>query len=147
AVVGDSAVHAAFANYAREWRFKHPSPWDFYMAMNRALGRDLGWFWNQWFFTTHTFDQAVESVTTRAGNAIVTVHDRSDMAMPIILRVQYTNGTTDTVVQAADVWFTGTRTVIMTIPLRGKTIKSITLDPENRFQDLDRSNNTWPVIR
>ncbi|MGI9090124.1 MAG: M1 family metallopeptidase, partial [Gemmatimonadaceae bacterium] len=42
AVVGDSAVHAAFANYAREWRFKHPSPWDFYMAMNRALGRDLG---------------------------------------------------------------------------------------------------------
>ncbi|MGI8547781.1 MAG: M1 family metallopeptidase, partial [Gemmatimonadaceae bacterium] len=145
-VVGDSAVHAAFANYAREWRFKHPSPWDFYMAMDRALGRDLGWFWNQWFFTTHTFDQAIESVTTRAGNAIVTVDDRSDMAMPIILRVDYTNGSSDTVVQAADVWFTGTRAVIMTIPLRGKIIRSITLDPENRFQDLDRSNNSWGAV-
>lgn len=145
-VVGDSAVHAAFANYAREWRYKHPSPWDFFMAMNSALGRDLGWFWNQWFFTTHTFDQAIESVAMRAGNAIVTIHDKSDMAMPIILRVDYTNGTSDTVVQAAEVWFTGTRAVVMTIPLRGKTVRSIVLDPDNRFQDLDRSNNSWGTV-
>jgi hypothetical protein len=31
----------------------------------------------------------------------------------------------------------------MTIPLRGRTIKTVTLDPENRFQDLDRTNNVW----
>lgn len=69
------------------------------------------------------------------------------MAMPIILRVDYTNGTSDTVVQAADVWFTGTRAVVMTIPLRGKVVRSIILDPENRFQDLDRTNNSWPTTR
>ena len=65
------------------------------------------------------------------------------MPMPIILHVDYTNGRFDTVVQNADVWFTGTRHVAMTIPLRGKTIKRVTLDPDNRFQDLDRSNNVW----
>jgi hypothetical protein len=57
--------------------------------------------------------------------------------------VDYTNGGSDTVVQNADVWFTGTRQVAMTIPLRGRTVKTVTLDPDNRFQDLDRSNNVW----
>lgn len=143
-VVGDSAVHAAFASYARDWRFKHPSPWDFFAAMNHALGRDLDWFWNEWFFTTDTFDQGIDSVTLRGGNAMITIHDRGDMALPVILRIGYASGSSDTVVQAADVWFTGTRTVVMTVPLGGRTIRTIVLDPENRFQDVNRSDNAWP---
>ena len=142
-VVGDSAAHAAFVDYAKEWRFKHPSPYDFFMSMNRSLGRNLDWFWYQWFFTTYTVDQSIESVTRRGTNEIVTIDDRGDMAMPIVLRVDYTNGTSDTVIQKASVWFAGARHVAMTIPLRGKTVRTVTLDPENRFQDLDRSNNVW----
>ncbi|HEY5087388.1 MAG TPA: M1 family metallopeptidase [Gemmatimonadaceae bacterium] len=136
-VVGDSAAHHAFMDYARDWRFKHPSPYDFFMSMNKSLGRNLDWFWYPWFFTTYTVDQAIQSVATRGTNAIVTIRDKGDMAMPIILRVDYTNGSSDTVIQDADVWFTGTRQVAMTIPLRGKTIKSVTVDPDNRFQDLE----------
>ena len=113
------------------------------MSMNRSLGRNLDWFWYPWLFTTYTLDQAISSVVVRGANAIVTIQDKGDMAMPIILRVDYTNGSFDTVVQAADVWFSGTRRVAMTIPLRGKTIRNITLDPDNRFQDLDRSDNVW----
>ncbi len=142
-VVGDSAAHRAFVDYAREWRFKHPSPYDFFMSMNKSLGQNLDWFWNSWFFTTYTVDQAIESVVTRRGNAVVTVDDKGEMAMPILLKVEYTNGSSDLVVQKANVWFSGTRHVALTIPLRGKTIKSMTLDPDNRFQDLDRTNNVW----
>jgi aminopeptidase N len=54
AIVGDSAVTRAMSNYARTWRFKHPSPWDFMFAMNRELGQDLGWFWYYWLFTTES---------------------------------------------------------------------------------------------
>ena len=146
-VVGDSAAHAAFVAYAREWRFRHPSPYDFFMAMNKSLGRNLDWFWYQWFFTTYTTDQAIDSVTTRGSSALVNVHDKGDMAMPIILRVDYTDGSTDVVVQNADVWFTGTRRVVMTLPLRGKKIRQMTLDPDNRFQDLDRTDNSWPRLK
>jgi hypothetical protein len=142
-VVGDSAAHAAFVSYAKEWRLRHPSPYDFFMSMNRSLGRDLDWFWYPWFFTTYTVDQSIQSVTTRGKNAVVNVRDRGDMAMPIILRVDYTDGRFDRVVQDASVWFSGTRSVAMTIPLRGRKIKTVTLDPENRFQDLDRTNNVW----
>jgi hypothetical protein len=146
-VVGDSAVHRAFVAYANEWKWKHPSPWDFFYAMNRALGRNLDWFWYQWFFTTHTFDQAITSVTERGDNAIVAVRDKGEMAMPVILRVEYTDGTSDTITQAAEVWFAGSRTADVVVPRRGRTVRSVTLDPDNRFQDLDRTNNVWTAAR
>ena len=36
-VVGDSAVWRAMSDYAKAWRFKHPSPWDYAFFMNNAL--------------------------------------------------------------------------------------------------------------
>ncbi len=142
-VVGDSAVHLAFARYAGTWRFKHPTPWDFFMSMNHSLGRNLDWFWYQWFFTSYTVDQTIESVTTRGGNAVIVVHDKGDMAMPIILRAEYADGTSVTVTRPAESWFTGTRSQSIVVPLRGKTLKSVSIDPENRFQDVDPANNVW----
>ncbi|MEO5902417.1 MAG: M1 family metallopeptidase [Gemmatimonadaceae bacterium] len=145
AVVGDSAVRKAFANYALQWKYKHPSPWDFFMSMNKSLGKDLGWFWYEWFFTTNTFDQAIESVTTQGPNAVITVRDKADIVMPIIARVEFTDSSTEIVSAPAEAWFAGSRHASVTLPLRGRTIKSVALDPENRFQDLNTSNNTWPA--
>jgi hypothetical protein len=146
-VTGDSAVRSAFAGYGRAWRYKHPSPWDFFMYMDRALGRDLGWFWNSWWFTTQTFDQGIANVKQANGTLTLTVDDHSDMAMPVIARVDFTDGSSQTITQPASVWFSGARSASLTLPLRGKSIAHITLDPENRFQDLDRSNNEWNAKR
>jgi hypothetical protein len=143
AVAGDSAVHHAFAHYAVTWKFKHPTPWDFFMSVNHSLGQNLDWFWFQWFFTNYTVDQAIHSVTVTRENAAIVVQDKGEMAMPVIVRVDYSDGTSATVSRSADVWFSGTRSVTMSVPLRGRTIKSVTLDPDNRFQDLNRTNNSW----
>jgi hypothetical protein len=145
AIVGDSAVIRAFAEYATAWKYKHPTPYDFFFSMNRSLGRNLDWFWYQWFFTTYTVDQSIESVTVNkpADGVTVTIRDKGDMAMPLILSLEMTNGPPILLKVPADVWFAGTRTYVARVPLSGRTLKSITLDPENRFQDLDRSNNLW----
>jgi hypothetical protein len=142
-VVGDSAVRSAFAGYARAWRYKHPSPWDFFMYMDRALDRDLGWFWNSWWFTTQTFDQGITKVKQANETLTLTVADRGEMPMPVIARVDFTDGSSQTITRPASVWFPGARSTTLTLPLHGKSIAHVTLDPENRFQDLDRSNNEW----
>jgi hypothetical protein len=142
-IVGDSAVHRALAAYARDWKWKHPSPWDFFMTMNRELGQNLDWFWNAWWFTTETFDQAIAAVAQPAGALRVTIDDRGDMAMPVLLRVTFADGATTMLGAPASVWFDGRRRTIVTMPLRGRRVARLALDPENRFQDLDRSNNTW----
>jgi hypothetical protein len=145
AVVGDSAVRKAFASYALQWKWKHPSPWDFFMSMNHSLGKDLGWFWNEWFFTNYTFDQAIESVTTQGANAVIVVKDKGEIVMPVIAKVDFADGTSEAFSAPAEVWFAGSRHTSVTVPLRGRTIKAVTLDPENRFQDLDTTNNKWPA--
>jgi hypothetical protein len=144
AIVGDDAIQQAMSKYARDWKYKHPTPYDFFFSMNKSLGRNLDWFWYQWFFTTSTVDQSLESVTTSNGDAVITVRDKGDMAMPVIIRLSFTDGTMANRAVPAERWFSGSRTLVERVPLGGKTIKSVTLDPEGRFQDLDRKNNVWP---
>lgn len=144
AMVGDSAVIAAMGDYAKAWQWKHPSPWDFYFFMNRRLGYNLDWFWHQWMFTTGTVDQGIASVTVEAGRTRVTVSDRGEMAMPVILGVEYTDGTIDTILRPVDMWFGGARTATIDVPGGGRGIRRLMIDPENRFQDLRRADNVWP---
>ena len=144
AIVGDSAVVRAMADYARAWKYKHPSPNDFFFSMNKSLGSDLDWFWYQWFFTTHTFDQAIQSARVAGDEIVLDVRDEGDLAMPLIVRVDWTDGSYSVITYPADLWFDGSRSLMTRIPVKGRTMKSVTLDPDNRFQDLDRSDNVWP---
>ena len=41
AIVGDSAVGRAFAESAKAWKYKHPTPYDFFFSMNKSLGKNL----------------------------------------------------------------------------------------------------------
>ena len=143
-IVGDAAVQRALASYAVQWKYKHASPWDFFFSMNKSLGKDLGYFWYGWFFTNYTFDQAIESVRTEGGEAVITVRDKADLAMPVVALVEFNDGTKQTTVLPAELWFGGTRTLVARVTLSGKTVKSVTIDPENRFQDLSRGDNVWP---
>ena len=60
-IVGDTAVWRAMSDYAKAWRFKHPSPWDYAFFMNNALHQDLGWFWYYWLFTTESVDESIRA--------------------------------------------------------------------------------------
>jgi hypothetical protein len=84
-VVGDSAVWRAMSAYAKAWRFKHPSPWDYANFMSNALHQDLGWFWNYWLFTTESTDESIQSVTTSGARTAVTVRQDGEMPSPVVL--------------------------------------------------------------
>jgi hypothetical protein len=91
-VVGDSAVQRAMSEYAKAWRFKHPSPWDYAFFMNNALHQDLGWFWNYWLFTTESVDGSIQNVSTAGRRTTVTVRQNGQMPSPIILKVEFAPG-------------------------------------------------------
>ena len=61
-IVGDTAVQRAQREWAQAWMFRHPSPWDYMFFMNRALNRDLGWFWYAWLFTTESVDGSISNL-------------------------------------------------------------------------------------
>ena len=171
-IVGDSAVWRAMSEYAKAWKFKHPSPWDYANFMSNALHRDLGWFWYYWLFTTDRVDESIEGVRTQGGNTFVTVRQDGEMPSPVILKVELApNGTTakppggarpidfggavveftswldaNTAIVAypVDVWFSGSRLFVAPLNFGPRTISKITLDPNGRFPDKNASDNIWP---
>jgi hypothetical protein len=158
-IVGDSAVQRAMSEYAKAWRFKHPSPWDYAFFMSRALGQDLDWFWYYWLFTTESVQGSIASVDTAGGRARVTVRQDGEMPAPVVLRVEFAASgpairpmpgarmegeRTAIVTFPVDVWFTGSRTFTAELDFGGRAIERVTLDPFRRFPDRDPKDNVWP---
>jgi hypothetical protein len=55
-ILGRELFDKAFKEYALRWKFKHPSPADFFRTMEDASAVDLDWFWRGWFFTSEPVD-------------------------------------------------------------------------------------------
>ena len=158
-IVGDTAVWRAMSDYAKAWRFKHPSPWDYAFFMNNALHQDLGWFWNYWLFTTESVDGAIRDVTTSGRRTTVTVRQYGQMPAPVILKVEFAptgpairpmsnskmaDANTAIVTYPVDIWFPGSRTFNAVLDFGARAITRITLDPGGRFPDRDPADNVWP---
>ena len=158
-VVGDSAVQRAMSDYGKTWRFRHPSPWDYMFFMNNALGRDLGWFWYYWLFTTESVDGSIQRVVSDGPRTTVTIRQDGQMPSPVVLAVQFAaagpdirqmpnsrmqDGTTAIVTWPVDVWFGGSRTYDAVLDFGGRTIEKITFDPGRRFPDRNPADNVWP---
>ena len=169
-VVGDSAVWRAMSEYAKAWKFKHPSPWDYANFMSNALHQDLSWFWYYWLFTTERVDESIEGVRTQGRNTFIRVRQDGEMPSPVILKVELApNGSTvkpaasvrrvdvgvmestswldaNTAIVAypVDVWFSGIRLFVANPNFGSRTILKITLDPNGRFPDKNATDNVWP---
>jgi hypothetical protein len=61
-IMGRELFDYAFKTYANRWKFKHPTPEDFFRTMEDASGVDLDWFWRGWFYTTDYNDIGVKEV-------------------------------------------------------------------------------------
>ncbi|MDM7965066.1 M1 family metallopeptidase [Blastomonas fulva] len=61
-VLGRELFDRAFREYAERWRFKHPTPYDFFRTMEESSGVDLDWFWRGWFYSTDHVDIALDKV-------------------------------------------------------------------------------------
>lgn len=55
-IMGRELFDFAFKEYSQLWKFKRPTPSDFFRTMEEASGVDLDWFWHGWFYTTNHVD-------------------------------------------------------------------------------------------
>ena len=144
-VLGEKRFDYAFRTYIRRWAFKHPTPYDFFRTMENAGGEDLGWFWRGWIINDWKLDQGVKDVkyvqNDPSKGAIITIENLGEMAMPVVLGIRQENGKTDTLQLPVEIWQHGP-TKAFAYPSTSK-IKSIIIDPEHDFPDIDPANNIW----
>jgi len=61
-IMGRELFDFAFREYAQRWKFKRPTPADFFRTMEDASGVDLDWFWRGWFYTTDNVDISLDNI-------------------------------------------------------------------------------------
>lgn len=61
-IMGHDLFDYAFKTYANRWKFKHPTPEDFFRTMEDASAVDLDWFWRGWFYSTDANDIGIKEV-------------------------------------------------------------------------------------
>ncbi len=140
----------AFHDYVHAWAFKSPQPADFFRCMENGAGVDLSWFWRGWFLETGFLDQAITAVTplpagekSRPSEAVeITFENRGELVMPLTYQVNFDDGTDDVRSLPVEIWFHSNRYVLR-FPTAGKTVRSVVVDPDNGFPDVDLTNNVW----
>lgn len=144
-ILGPKIFDYAFQTYIKRWAYKHPTPWDFFRTMENAGGEDLGWFWKGMFIENYKLDQAITGVKYVKGDssqgALVTIENLDRMAMPIYLQYETVSGKTAMVKIPVEVWQNGT-TWIEKLNTT-ENIKTVTIDPEHIFPDINFDNNIW----
>lgn len=210
-VMGPELFDYAFKIYANRWKFKHPSPADFFRTMEDASSVDLDWFWRGWFYTTDHCDVAITDVkqlrvdnqrpeegsTQKSVNKNIKKLTKEDkvspmlqavrsaenpskafdkikanltdvrkeilvkevylcqvdlkmiggLVMPIILKLEYEDGSNEEVRIPAEIWRMQNEILEKTVSkvlVTNKSVKKIVLDPNLETADTDVSNNVWP---
>jgi hypothetical protein len=145
-ILGADRFDYAFKTYIKQWAYKHPTPEDFFRAMENGAGEDLSWFWKGWFMENWKMDQAINSVTAstsenEAPGYNIEVANLEKLPMPVLLTITLKGGKKDTVKLAVDVWM---RNKVWTVHYPTKEeVVSVVLDADKVFPDVNPANNSW----
>lgn len=124
--------------YMNDWKHKHPTPYDFMNTFNRVSGKDLNWFWKQWYFDWGYMDLALTDYSQNT----VTVENLGGRPMAANLVITFADDTKASEAINPSVWKEGT--VYKYKVNGGKEVKSIRLTIEGGV-DAVGSNNSWPA--
>ena len=144
-ILGPERFDWAFRKFIRDWTYRHPSPSDFFRAMESAGGEDLSWFWRGWYFNNWTLDLAVEGAAPAEGGwqngALISIVNRDPLVMPAVIEVGFQDGSSTRIELPVETWI---KTASASIKIDStQPVATVTVDPDHRLPDRDRANNVW----
>jgi Peptidase family M1 domain len=132
-ILGPERFDWAFRRFIRDWAYRHPTPSDFFRAMESEGGEDLSWFWRGWYMNNWTLDLAVKSVGyvdgSPAKGALVTIENRGELVMPVAVQIDFRDGSHQRVRLPVETWI---QKSVANLTLQSKQpITAVTIDPDH----------------
>ena len=144
-ILGKDRFDMAFRYYINNWAYKHPTPWDFFHAIENAAGENLDWFWRGWFLNNWKLDQSVKGVdyvdNDSTKGSIITIENLEKLPMPVTVEIKQANGKSGRVNLPVEIWEHGSTWKFHYAST--DKITEVTIDPDKRMPDVNESNNTW----
>jgi hypothetical protein len=140
-VLGDAAFRTALHGFMDRWHGKHPIPWDFFNTVNDVTGRNLNWFWSNWFFANGYIDLGVEGVTKTGDGYTVVIDNVGGMPAPVDLEAHFGDGSNEVIHETSAIWEANPKRATVTVATR-KSLQSLVLN-SGIWVDADSTNNRW----
>jgi hypothetical protein len=144
-ILGPQRFDPAFRRYIAAWAYKHPSPSDFFRFMDSEAGEDLSWWWRGWYFNNESLDLAVRNAAYvdndfhKGVRIEVSTNDR--LVMPAVVEARFADGGSARVTLPVEAFFKGDD-ASFTLDT-AKPILDVTIDPDHKLPDADRTNNRF----
>ncbi|MXO05210.1 M1 family metallopeptidase [Flavobacterium sp. HBTb2-11-1] len=140
-LLGDDLFKKALHYYMDTWNGKHPIPWDYFNSFNTSTGKNLNWFFNNWFFTNNYLDIAVKGIS--ADKKMITVENIGGFAIPFDVVITYADKSKVILHQTPAIWEKNQKTAKIILKST-KKILQIQLDG-GIFMDATPENNVLLV--
>lgn len=140
-LLGERMFRHCLHRYMALWHGKHPSPWDFFRSISTASGRNLDWFWNNWFFSNNYVDLGIASVRAEGRHLNLVVRNVGGFDIPFDLRISYRDGSVRTRHLSPAVWQSGSGRCTLQIDA-SKPVARIELD-NGVDMDAHLKDNSW----
>jgi hypothetical protein len=142
-MLGDELFKKCLHTYMDRWHSKHPIPWDYFNTMSNASGQDLTWFFQNWFFSNNYIDLALTKADKTAQGTTVSIKNIGGFAVPVDLKVDYADGSTETLHRSPELWRANQQQASITVP-GGKAVRAVSLD-HGLYMDADTKNDRLTV--
>ena len=134
-VIGEDAFNRVYARLFKEYAHQNVSLDDFKRICQEESAKDLNNFFNGWLHTAQKFDVAVAGVH----NQMIELQNRGGIAMPVDVEVSFSDGSKKDIL-----WDAASKKQSIDAGGAGR-ITRVVLDPQEKWLDLDRTNNQWPI--
>ena len=138
-LLGDKLFKKGLHNYMNNWNGKHPIPWDYFFSMEKGSGKDLNWFFYNWFFTPSYIDLGLTKVEKAGKGYTLEIKNIGGFAVPFDVIATYDDGSTETWHQTPEVWQQDQKETTVKIKTK-RTVKSVRLDG-GIFMDANEKDN------
>jgi hypothetical protein len=102
--MGRDTFRLAIRNFVHHWAYRHPAPSDLFNLFKQSSNKDLDWFIDQWFYQPGWADLSIDSVSQTGSTLKIEIKKLGAFAVPVLLKINYKSGATDSVETNAGVW-------------------------------------------
>ncbi|MBR6176311.1 MAG: hypothetical protein IKQ70_00335 [Bacteroidales bacterium] len=141
-ILGRELMDKALHQFTSAWSRKHAHPYDFFYTLEAMSGKDLKFFYQNWFANTGSADLGIKNVYRDDTTNYIIIENFGEKYVPALIKITYMNEATETIYQSAEMWRNGDRTC--TIALPGPQISQVELLTEY-IPDNDSQNNNFYI--
>lgn len=128
--LGEKLFKNCLLTFMERWKYKHPTPFDFFYTFNDVSKQNLNWFWQAWYFQNGGIpDLSITNVNKNENKIDITITNKGDLPLPIEISFYKNEELIKTITQPASIWQNNNSTINITFKT-SETITSIKLGNE-----------------